>query len=390
MRVVFTPHGYSPSIGGAQEYTTGLAEGLARLGHEVHVVSPDIADPEAFYELGHRVAGPAKEEITGVRVHRIGYRSILYRAGFTRTRGLALRSSLARYRRNLSKRVSALRPDIVITLPHLFPNVVETVALRARSDWSLVYAPLLHEHDPYWPAERVADAVAAADAVLALTEHEADRLVTSYRADRTRTAVIPPGVDIPEEYATDRPEPVVLALGRRAASKRLEVIYEAMCIVWNRHTDARLVVAGAPPEGSPDPAEPFRGDDRVMIIDRFEPDERRHLLTSARILASASLIESFGITTLEAWAHGTPVVVMDTPVGRSVVRDGIDGLLAGPDARLLAAQIQRAIADPALTERLGVAGRHRAETEFSWAESTRRLEGLLASLDPPSTQRVSE
>jgi glycosyltransferase involved in cell wall biosynthesis len=378
MRVVFTPHGYTPSIGGAQEYTRGLAEGLARLGHEVHVVAPDIADPEAFYELGHRAAGSAQEEIAGVLVHRLRYRSLLYRIGVARTRGLALRWSLARYRRNLVERVSSIRPEVVITLPHLFPNVVETVALRAQSDWRLIYAPLLHEHDPYWPAERVAAAVAAADAVVALTQHEADRLVTAYRADRARIAVIPPGVDIPNGYSTSRPEPIVLALGRRSASKRLEIVYEAMRAVWRSHPDARLVVAGAPPANGPDPADMMRENPRVEVFDIVDDKARRRLLSSSRLLVSASLIESFGITTLEAWAHGTPVVVADTPVTRSVVRDGVDGIVAGPDAAGLATGIGRLLDDATHAERLGESGRQRAVAEHSWEKVSRRL-GSLAS-----------
>ena len=63
MRVVFSLHAYAPSIGGAERYAQGLAEGLAELGHEVHVVVANIDDPEAFYELGHEAVGPAEEMI---------------------------------------------------------------------------------------------------------------------------------------------------------------------------------------------------------------------------------------------------------------------------------------------------------------------------------------
>ena len=73
MRVAFSVHAYSPSIGGAERYAQGLAEGLAALGHEVHVVTADVDDPEAFYELGHETIGPAEEVIDGVTVHRVPY-----------------------------------------------------------------------------------------------------------------------------------------------------------------------------------------------------------------------------------------------------------------------------------------------------------------------------
>ncbi len=79
MKVVFSPHAYSPSIGGAERYAQGLAEGLALLGHEVHVVVADVDDPEAFYELGHDSVGPPNESINGVLVHRLAFRDIGYR-----------------------------------------------------------------------------------------------------------------------------------------------------------------------------------------------------------------------------------------------------------------------------------------------------------------------
>ena len=79
MRVVFAPHAYSPSIGGAERYAQGLAEGLAELGHEVHVVVANVDDPEAFYELGHLSVGPAKQTMGEVTVHRLAYGGLSYK-----------------------------------------------------------------------------------------------------------------------------------------------------------------------------------------------------------------------------------------------------------------------------------------------------------------------
>ena len=99
---------------------------------------------------------------------------------------------------------------------------------------------------------------------------------------------------------------------------------------------------------------------------------------SARVVVSPSVTESFGITTLEAWAHGTPVVLVDSPVNRSVVRDGVDGLLAsGAQASQLGVAIAQIVRDPGLARRLGNAGRDRVEAEFSWDGSVRSLGRLM-------------
>jgi glycosyltransferase involved in cell wall biosynthesis len=379
VRVIFVPHAYHPSIGGAQRYARGLAEGLVRRGHEVHVVVADLIDPEAFYELGHRPVGIPTERLAGVTIHRLPYRSILYRLGAPRRfAARALRGSRRQYEKRLRDRIADLDPEVVVTLPHLFPNVEEVAALRPVSRWRLVYAPMLHEDDPYWSIPRVAAAVAVSDGVVALTAHEQRRLVDSYGITEDRTAVIPPGVDVADEAGETASEPVVLSLGRRSASKRLDILYEAMGIVWQALPEAMLVVAGAPPAVGPDPADAFRHDTRVQVIDGYGDHDHALLLRRARLLASASTAESFGITTLEAWAHGTPVVVADTPVARSVVRDGIDGLLADPDAAGIGRAILSLLSAPDDVVRMGREGRRRAVTDFSWDGAARGLDELMA------------
>lgn len=382
MRVVFAPHAYWPSIGGAERYAQGLAEGLAGLGHEVHVVVADVDDPEAFYELGHGSVGGREETIGGVIVHRLDYGGFAYRhLGRLLGSQRVISSSIKGFQRLLVDRVSTLGPGVVVTLPHLFPNVESLVGIRSVAHWKLVYVPMLHEDDPYWSVERVTDAVARCDGILALTEHERDRLVESYQADPTLTVVVPPGVASAGEATQSDRHRMVLFVGRRTPSKRLDFLYEAMKIVWLEHPDVMLFLAGSPPGVGTDPAIWMVADARVKVIDMPDEIEKDRLLGRAWVVVNPSLTESFGITTLEAWAHGTPVVVVDSPVSRAVVRDGEDGLVAdGPDPRDLAVALGRVLGDPDLAASMGAAGRRRAQSEFSWGDSAAVLEGLIERL----------
>ena len=91
---------------------------------------------------------------------------------------------------------------------------------------------MLHEDDPYWSIDRVSAAVTQSDSVIALTEHERDRLVESYGAREETTAVIPPGVEPGDGTPYSDRDQAVLFVGRRTASKRLDVLHAAMKIVW--------------------------------------------------------------------------------------------------------------------------------------------------------------
>lgn len=382
MRVVISPHAYLPSIGGAERYAQGLAEGLVERGHEVHVVVANVDDPEAFYELGHGGAGPAEETVRGVGVHRLAYGGLSYRSlGRLLGSERVLRSSTERFRRLLGARLAELGPDVVVTLPHLFPNVVETIRLRATAEWELVYAPMLHEDDPYWSIDRVSRAVAAADGVIALTEHERERLIEAYGARPEMAEVIPPGVDFGDDASSIERDPMVLFVGRRTASKRLDVLYEAMQILWQEFPEVVLLLAGSPPGVGVDPAIWMAADPRVEIVNTPSEPEKDLLLRRARVVVSPSLTESFGITILEAWAQGTPVVVTDSPVNRSVVRHGEDGLVAaGPGATDLAAALTELLKDVNAANSLGEAGRRRVEAEFTWSGSAAGLERMIERL----------
>lgn len=378
MKIAFVPHGYPPSVGGAQNLTRGLALALAGRGHEVQVIAPAAADPEHFYTPGSPLLPPGDTGDGPVRVSWIpvGVRRLLPFGGHPADRHH--RAVRNRYRRGLRRALERIRPEVVVTLPHLFPNVEEVLTLRPGADWRLVFAPHLHEEDPHWQVERVTAAVTAADAVMALTTHERDRLVAAYGADPARVGIVTPAVAAQPIAPEATPDPVVLFLGRRSASKRVEVLLEAMELVRVHVPGARLVVAGPPGTGDPTAD---GTPDHVTTVDTITPAERDTLIASARVVATASVIESFGITTLEAWALGRPVVVADTPVARSLVRHEVDGLVAGRDPAGMAEAIVRLLTDPTEAARFGEAGRRRTLTEFTWNRSADALLALIATTE---------
>jgi len=62
MRIVHIHHHYWPVVGGIENVVKALAEGMVKLGHEVHVVA-------SRYGAEGR---PREEVVNGVHVHRVG------------------------------------------------------------------------------------------------------------------------------------------------------------------------------------------------------------------------------------------------------------------------------------------------------------------------------
>ncbi len=87
--------------------------------------------------------------------------------------------------------------------------------------------------------------------------------------------------------------------------------------------------------------------------------------------------EAFGLVFLEAQAAGVGVIAGDTFGVPDIVRDGETGLLSPEgDVSALAANLSRAMREPALVDRLGLAARHHILHFHTLSAGAARLEAL--------------
>jgi glycosyltransferase involved in cell wall biosynthesis len=114
-----------------------------------------------------------------------------------------------------------------------------------------------------------------------------------------------------------------------------------------------------------------------------EPDvaallDRADLFVLASIVERTGFMEGIPVALMEALATGVPVVSTRLSGIPELVRDGETGLLAEPgDAASLRAALERAIADPAASQRRAVAGRALVEREFDVLASAARMAQLI-------------
>ena len=89
--------------------------------------------------------------------------------------------------------------------------------------------------------------------------------------------------------------------------------------------------------------------------------------------------EGFGVVFLEASAYcGKPVIAGNSSVSCEAVVDGITGLIVNPRSEdEIAHAIERILADKIFANRLGIAGRLRAEKEFDWQHIAKTMESIL-------------
>jgi glycosyltransferase involved in cell wall biosynthesis len=166
-------------------------------------------------------------------------------------------------------------------------------------------------------------------------------------------------------------------LDRAHHFKRLDVAIDAIA----RLDDPRfhLVVAGGGEllEGFRAHAAATEARERIHFLGAVPHRELPAVLRSAdAFLLTTEPPESFGIVLIEAMACGLPVIATDYAGVRAVVDEGQNGLLVPPgDSGAVASEL-RTLADAgeAGRERLGAAGRAKAEREWSWPRLVDRMD----------------
>jgi phosphatidylinositol alpha-1,6-mannosyltransferase len=236
------------------------------------------------------------------------------------------------------------------------------------------------------------------------------------------TLVVPPGVDVArfrppagedERHATRRrlglpsDAPLVLGVSRLVPRKGFDVLIDAIARLEHRGTPGpggtgvHLALAGAGRDrGRLRRRAAGAGlGGRFHLLGRVSDADLAGLYGSADVFAMLCRerwggleAEGFGIVFLEAAACATPSVAGRSGGAEDAVVDGVTGFVVAPrDAGAVADALDAVLSDPDLRNRLGAAGRARAEAEFAYDALAARLAPLAAGdvsvLTPPAPAR---
>ena len=337
----------------------------------------------------------AEDSITdddGVRVYRLQGPPIPRRKPY---RFMLATRSIARIARHE-------RPDIIeVGSPFMVPWIVH----RATRDLDVPMVSFYHSNVPRMFAPRGEEdtftrrtAYRAAwrymrrlDQLFPLTIVSSNYSATELaRAGIDRIARVPLGVDLdqfhPDRRARSKEARIAFGLpdaplagfvGRFASEKDLGVLLDAWSEV-ERRTGARLVLVGAGPTEELLRAHPYAA--RVYFLP-FQHDRSvlALLLGCLDMFVSPGRIETFGLSSLEALATGTPVLCADEgAVCEQVAASGAGRIFKAGVAASLTEQAIALLSDN-LAE-LGRRGRTFAEREHSWTSVFDRLFAVYSSV----------
>jgi len=240
--------------------------------------------------------------------------------------------------------------------------------------------------------------------VISLTSEEAG-LLARMGVSADQTAIIPHGVDR-EHFSHSDPAPftskfglegrdIALCLSRINRTKGLDVLLDSFSSVAARAPNLTLVLAG----GCTSPREEEFLEElkaktrvsgmegRVVFTGRLTDAEKASAYEACTVFVLPSIYEPYGIVLLEAAAHGKPLISTRTGGPKSIIADGVSGILVIPgDRKKLAEALLTLAIGSDLATRMGEEARRMAKAH-TWekvAEATERTY-LRARVAPAAT-----
>ncbi len=216
---------------------------------------------------------------------------------------------------------------------------------------------------PDYP-HRLRQAIAAAHAVFVVNPAIADLVAPHSRCVR----VVPSGFDVTRfptslisgsQNGNPRPLRILFAGLTDEFMKGFHTLQQAGAILWSRRQDFEIV-ATSNPAG--------RLNEFTRLIGWQSQADLPRTIADADILAFPTLAEeALGRSAVEAMACGRPVVASQIGGLKWVVEHHRTGLLHEPgDVAGLVAALEQLLDDEPLRRRLGLAGRKKFESEWTW------------------------
>ena len=403
MRILYLTPSYPPKIGGGERYAQAIAQAAAAAGHDVTVVTSDVADNPEFWEWHPEKAAASPSVQTEDRVTVVRYPAIGIRGGWTVLtlwrKAMVVLGTLGSWTEPILRRMCCRIPAIprmedllgdnrqydIVHAYNLSWEYPLIVAARLSQERRIPFIVTPFAHLGVHVSARVTRnitmphqlrALGQANAVLALPSAEAEGLI-SLGLDPIRVHAVGSGHDCasdanyPQDVLAGIEGSVVVFIGRVSRDKGAITAAEAIrAIREGTQTRVSLVLIGPIDTTFARYYERLSASNRegVVLLGPVDEATKHAILERASMLVLPSRVDSFGIVLLEAWAHGKPVIGARAGGIPGVIDDGDDGLLVPwDDPSELAGAISALLADPLLAAEMGERGRIKTVEQYTWS-----------------------
>jgi len=393
MKILQVVERFYPRAGGVEFHAFHISRELAKLGHDVSVVtSSSVAQQDVpgisnkGLTLRNSLPDLPRFEVDeeGVKIYRFRPRLALYTLYLTPGLMCYLFQHLREY-------------DIVHVHQYLHaePSLVAIASKLEKTPFILTAHDMISSYGGFREsAKNFADVIfgravlRSAAALIALTPIN----VEQYRqlgAPKERIRIIPNGIT-PEEFANLKtsqkllqdlanPEHLVLFVGRLASYKGPQYLVHAIADILDEYPSTKFVFVGQDDGYGPELKRQAISEHvltQCVFMGQVSDEKLKEVYATADVFVLPSSCEAFGIAALESIAAGTPVVLANLG-GLSYILSEIGGHpidmqadVSGQIARAVKAVFQNDTHTDVATQR-----RHVLKT-FSWTHIAKQLVSL--------------
>jgi glycosyltransferase involved in cell wall biosynthesis len=390
MKIAFVTFEYPPFIiGGAGVHAAHITEELARLGHQVVVFTPAVGNTDGVEQPSDSNLQvwhvPVRETIPFKALQFwINLPGEIKKAEEERKFDIIHINGLSYW--FLPRRLSTA-PQ-VLTVHHLVRDAAENTGLDLFSRIKDIGG----ENGFFVPQIEIR-ALESVDRIIAVSNYTKDRILQTYHIPSDMVDVVYNGVDFDDCTFTQEdldetrkqlglPDlPVILFVGRvNDPRKGLDVLIRAFRKVLDE-VDATLLVVG---KGDQTTARDLAGPalDRVVFTGFVDDVTLKKCYALCDLYVCPSRLEGFGLTILEAFAAGKPVVA--TRVGaipELLLIRGDNILVQKEDVHTMADSIVRCL-NKSQNRVKGMPSINSVYDVFNWEKSAKEIEVAYYALSP--------
>jgi len=242
-------------------------------------------------------------------------------------------------------------------------------------------SPLPPQQRAAWIA-RERQAYASAAHVFTRADFVRQSILQDYHIPAEKASAVGGGLNLPalpELHARDpQRDPTILFIGKEFHRKGGDVLLQAFSQLQNLFPRARLrLLTQKPPQAADAPPQV------EWVAPTWDRATVARLYAEADVFVLPSRLETWGDVLLEAMAYGLPCVGVSGEAMSEIIQDGHTGRIVPPqDAAALAAALEELLGSPAQRQSMGLAGRQRVETQFTWDHVVQRMAPVILSVFP--------
>ena len=324
MKILMITNTYLPIVGGLEKSIQSFTHKLREWGHDVQIVVPQLEGMETTEENVIRIPAFHQLKQTGFAV------------------ALPIFASLA-------KVIDSFQPDVIHAHhPFLMGEMALRLAARYGKPLVFTYHIMFDQYSHYFPipsslSRRFLVELAVGYANLStrvIAPSQSVREILQVEGVRSFIDVVPTGVDVQAFASGDREKKrdelgipknafILGYVGRLAVEKNLEFLADAVIGFMKSHKNAHFLVIGKGPSEEVI-KKLFRQagiENRLHPIGVVQGKALADCYHAMDVFVFASKSETQGMVLCEAMAAGVPVIAIDAPGVREVVKDEKNGRL---------------------------------------------------------------